>query len=83
MAKSDTTDIILGVLGVLGVGALAVGAGYAGIKQAELLSEERLSLLRRLDKLEGKRIRDLTTREAREMRALRDRVEDIEDALGI
>jgi predicted S18 family serine protease len=81
MAKSDTTDVVLGVLGVLGVATLAGAAAYAGVRQTELLIEERSRLQRALDKLEGKRIRDLTTRQLRDMQALQARIDEIDDAL--
>ena len=83
MAKSNTTDVLLGVLGVLGVATLAGATAYAGVCASERLYEERLGLLKALDKLENKRIRDLTTREVREMRSLQDRLESIEEALGL
>ena len=82
MAKTDTTDIVLGVLGVLGVATLAGAAAYAGVKSAELLVEERNRLQGQLDRLENKRIRDLTTRQLRDMQALQARIEEIDDALG-
>lgn len=81
MAKSDRTDIVLSVLGVLGVAAVTGASVYAGVQSVELLRAERRRLLRQLDHLEGKRIRNLTTRDMLSMRQLRNRIDEIEDVL--
>lgn len=82
MAKRDAGDIALAVLGVLSGAALVGAAVYGGVKSAELLVEERNRLQGQLDRLENKRIRDLTTRQLRDMQALQARIEEIDDALG-
>lgn len=83
MAKSDTTDILLGVFGVLGSVALIGGAAYAGVCARDSLREEHEFLRGQLHRLENRRLSSLTLRDMRRLQVIQGRISEIEEALGL